>query len=84
MLFPLLTDQSAANHAHEAMLTLSPTTSEVVLNINDSHIAICIGHNVTQLKWSDPNGKVVTDKKGRIHVEEMGTGNCSKYVCTYI
>lgn len=55
-------------------LSLSPTNTEVVHYVNDSHIVICNGHNNTRVRWINPKDDVIEKKKGRIHVEETMTG----------
>lgn len=58
---------------HHAKLTLSPTNTEVVHYVNDSHIVICSGNN-TRVRWLNPKDDVIEKRKGRIHVEETTTG----------
>lgn len=70
-LFDLLALGSANHHTK---LSLSPTNTEVVHYVNDSHIVICNGHNNTRVGWISPKEDVIVKTKGRIHVEESTTG----------
>lgn len=57
----------ATNHPK---LTLSPSDSEVVHYVNDSHIVNCNANGTTRVRWLDPKQSVIEEKKGRIHIEE--------------
>lgn len=62
----------ATNHPK---LTLSPSDSEVVHYVNDSHIVNCNAYGTTRVRWLNPKQSVIEETKGRIHIEERTDGN---------
>ncbi|KAG4072544.1 hypothetical protein HA402_004633 [Bradysia odoriphaga] len=62
----------ATNHPK---LTLSPSDSEVVHYVNDSHIVNCNAYGTTRVRWLNPKQTVIEETKGRIHIEERTDGS---------
>lgn len=53
-------------------MTLSPSDTEVVHYVNDSHIVYCNANGKTRVRWLNPQQTVIEETKGRIHIEEKG------------
>lgn len=57
------------NAEHHEKIVLSPRVHEVVKFINESYIITCNPRLDIKVKWLNPKGNTVVERKGRVHVE---------------
>lgn len=58
------------NYHDKQFLLISPSSSEVVHFVNDSHIVTCSVNKGSKIKWINPKGNIIPDTRGRVHVED--------------
>ncbi|XP_062704961.1 neural cell adhesion molecule 2 [Aedes albopictus] len=62
----------AANHQPPAAISLIPD-EEIAHFVNQSRITTCkFSHPDVRLQWRSPRNTIVSDTKGRVHIEEIG------------
>ena len=70
--FHLLSVTSITGNPIEIKLALSPLTAEVPRFANESYYVTCLYlEKGVKIKWKSPKNKEITDKKGRIYIEEV-------------
>jgi hypothetical protein len=71
---PFVADKTTCNEHNK--LIISPPVSEVVRFANDSHFVTCShkkGPNSSGIHWFNPRGKEISDKRGRVHIEDRSS-----------